>query len=54
MKVLPLDTLGDKAEMLGYYTASFLINALPFIVIILIGYFAYKFFKKKKLHRDSR
>ncbi len=54
MKVLPLDTLGDKAEMLGAFTGEIAAMTIPFAFFVLVAFLVYRMFKKKKLHRDAR
>ncbi len=48
---LILGTIGDTAEWIGRQIGSFLIVTMPFILFIIIGYFAYKFLKKKKINK---
>jgi len=52
MKVLPLDVLGDKAEMLGAFTGEIAAMMLPFALFILIAFFVYRIFRKKKLNKS--
>ncbi|MCL6217924.1 hypothetical protein [Zunongwangia pacifica] len=52
MKVLPLDTLGDKAEMLGAFTVEIAAMMLPFALFTLIAFLVYRIFRKKKLNKS--
>ena len=49
MKLLPLGTIGDKAEMFGYYIGQFIAMILPFALFVIVAFVVYRIFRKKKL-----
>ncbi|WBL22245.1 MULTISPECIES: hypothetical protein [unclassified Zunongwangia] len=51
MKVLPLDALGNKAELFGYYIGQFVAMVLPFLLFAIVAFSVYRILKKKKLKK---